>query len=264
MEMNTIVSERKIETVLERFIPSSVDSHNQAGYNALIHRENPKRWIKPHTVSKVGGSRITIQNENSGETKYNSHQIKPFVSDLSDPSKFFAQTPSPFKSNTIKNAPIENIYATKVIHSSDPRSENFEEAKRKKVQGSSRQRSLERGYERWSAQKCNNIGERTVLAIKDSGTSREVWKARFAVQGYRDNMKTFLVYDSANVGPHFVKILVGLAAVAALRFFSWCYPSLLTERWQTYEGFLHQTIEEVRTFPEPFVKIVETIIRCSG
>lgn len=67
---------------------------------------------------------------------------------------------------------------------------------------------------------ANVLGGRFVLAIKDSDTDREVWKARFVVQGYRDKMNKSLVHDNSNVRPSSVRMLVGLASIFGFQLFS--------------------------------------------
>ena len=63
-------------------------------------------------------------------------------------------------------------------------------------------------------------GGRFVLAIKDEGTDKEVWKARFIVQGYRDKLKTSLVHDTSTARQYSIRILTGLAAIFGFRLFS--------------------------------------------
>jgi hypothetical protein len=67
---------------------------------------------------------------------------------------------------------------------------------------------------------ANTLGGRFVLAVKDEGTDKEVWKARFVVQGYRDHLKTSLVHDTATSRQHSYRVLVGLAAIFGFNLFS--------------------------------------------
>jgi hypothetical protein len=64
------------------------------------------------------------------------------------------------------------------------------------------------------------LGGRFVLAIKDEGTDKEVWKARFVVQGYRDHLKASLVHETATSRQHSSRALVGLAAIFGFNLFS--------------------------------------------
>jgi hypothetical protein len=111
-------------------------------------------------------------------------------------------------------------FITEIIKPVDPRTEKFDEAKRKEIQG-----LIDRGTWRVVAKEevsdnANILGKRFVLAIKDGGTDKEVWKARFVVQGYRHDLKTSLVHDTATSRQHSSCVLVGLAAIFGFNLFS--------------------------------------------
>lgn len=74
---------------------------------------------------------------------------------------------------------------------------------------------------------ANNLDERLELAIKDSGTGHEVWKARFFVQCHRDKMKEFPVLDTSTFRQHSTRILIGLATI-------FCFKMFSTDVTQTY------------------------------
>ena len=71
---------------------------------------------------------------------------------------------------------------------------------------------------------ANILNGRIFLAIKDSGTNKEVWKARYVVQGHKDKMKRTFVHDTSTVRQFSVKLLVGLAALFDFRLFSTGVP----------------------------------------
>ena len=66
---------------------------------------------------------------------------------------------------------------------------------------------------------ANILGSRWVLTIKDEGTNRERWKARFVVKVYDDIMKSRLVHDISTARHHSVRILVAIAAIFGMRIF---------------------------------------------
>ena len=66
----------------------------------------------------------------------------------------------------------------------------------------------------------NILGGRFVLAIKDAGTNKERWKARFVVQGHREKLKTSLVHDSPTARQNSTRLIVGLASAFGFRIFS--------------------------------------------
>jgi Reverse transcriptase (RNA-dependent DNA polymerase) len=66
----------------------------------------------------------------------------------------------------------------------------------------------------------NIMGGRFVVTIKDSGTSKEIYKARYVVQGFRHKKKASLVHDAFKSKQQSTKLLIGLAAIFAYRIFS--------------------------------------------
>jgi hypothetical protein len=66
----------------------------------------------------------------------------------------------------------------------------------------------------------NIMGGRFVLTIKESGTSKEIYKARYVVQGFRDKKKSTLVHDASTSMQQSTKLLIGLAAIFGYRIFS--------------------------------------------
>jgi hypothetical protein len=63
----------------------------------------------------------------------------------------------------------------------------------------------------------NIMGGRFVLAIKDSGTNKEIYKARYVVQGFRDKKKTNFVHDTYTSKQQSTKLLIGLATIFGYR-----------------------------------------------
>lgn len=56
---------------------------------------------------------------------------------------------------------------------------------------------------------ANILSGRFVLTIKDSGTNKEVYKARYVFQGHADELKSSLVHDIPTARQFSVKILIG-------------------------------------------------------
>lgn len=57
------------------------------------------------------------------------------------------------------------------------------------------------------------LGGRFVLALRNAGTSKELCKARFVVQGSTDYEKNLLVHSSTNVRQRSIRMLIGIAAI---------------------------------------------------
>jgi hypothetical protein len=64
------------------------------------------------------------------------------------------------------------------------------------------------------------MGGRFVLSIKDVGTPREVYKARYVVQGFRDRDKTYLVHQPMTARQQSTKLLGAMAAIFGFRIFT--------------------------------------------
>jgi hypothetical protein len=66
----------------------------------------------------------------------------------------------------------------------------------------------------------NIMGGWFVLSIEDAGTDRESYKARYAVQGFRDKENPYLVHQSLAARHQSTKLLVAVAAVFGFRIFT--------------------------------------------
>jgi Reverse transcriptase (RNA-dependent DNA polymerase) len=67
---------------------------------------------------------------------------------------------------------------------------------------------------------ANIMGGRFVLSNKDVGTPREVYKARYVVQGFRDRDKPYLVHQPMTARQQPTKLLVAMAAIFGFRIFT--------------------------------------------
>jgi hypothetical protein len=64
---------------------------------------------------------------------------------------------------------------------------------------------------------ANKLGGRCVLTIKDSGTDREIWKARYVIQGHRDQEKEIMVRSSTNVQQRSLRLIFALATIMGFK-----------------------------------------------
>jgi Reverse transcriptase (RNA-dependent DNA polymerase) len=60
---------------------------------------------------------------------------------------------------------------------------------------------------------ANTLSDRYVLAIKDGGTSKERYKARFVVQGHKVLEKKAIVHDASAVSQRGIRLVFALAAI---------------------------------------------------
>jgi hypothetical protein len=63
----------------------------------------------------------------------------------------------------------------------------------------------------------NHLGGRFVITIKDIGKDREIYKARYVVQGHRDKEKTSMVHHNTTAKQQSTRLLTGLAAIFGFR-----------------------------------------------
>jgi Reverse transcriptase (RNA-dependent DNA polymerase) len=115
----------------------------------------------------------------------------------------------------------------------DPRasSPEFTAAKKKEIAG-----LIEKGTWRVVVRSelpdgANVMGGRFVLTVKDAGTEREVHKARYVVQGFRDKEKNFLVHQPMTARQQSTKLLVAVAAVFGFRIYTHDVQPYTTSRW---------------------------------
>jgi hypothetical protein len=107
-----------------------------------------------------------------------------------------------------------------MIGSSDPRAALFDAAKQKELQGLIERSTWEVVLKDEMPENPNIMGGRFALTIKDSVTSKEIYKARYVVQGFRDKKKTSLVHDASTSKQQSTKLLIGLAAIFGHQIFS--------------------------------------------
>lgn len=116
--------------------------------------------------------------------------------------------------------PRYQIFMTEVIQPGDPREPQFDEAKKKEIKGLIDKGTWKIILKNEMSPNSSILGGRFVLAIKDGGTSKETWKARFVVQGHKDKMKRSLVHDSPNAKQQSTGLVLGLASIFGFRLFS--------------------------------------------
>lgn len=69
-------------------------------------------------------------------------------------------------------------------------------------------------------QGANILGDRFVLLIKNKDTDKEMFKARYVVQGHLDWDKNMLVHNSTNVGQKDVWLLISIATIFGFEIWS--------------------------------------------
>jgi hypothetical protein len=211
-EMNSIIAERRILTALQKSIPAASVHSFDIGDEVLVFRERTDSWEGPYRVTAIEGKIVTIFIKDA-EKRFSAHQVKIFVRN-EDQTSFSKELQTMFSASRSHprpvTPPVNNTYLTEVIHPGDPRACMFSDAKQKGIRGLLDRGTFEIVYKNSVPKKANVLGGRFVLALKDEGTPKEVWKARFVVQGYRDEMKTSLVHDAVTSKQHSSRMMLEL------------------------------------------------------
>ena len=179
-------------------------------------------------VTRIQGKIVSVQDF-SGKYKadFNISQVKHYIQNIQQEDddeevvEIFHNALNQFRSEAGQKKPKPyQVLLTEVLKPGDPREALFDEAKKKEIQGLVEKGTWKVILKSEMSPNPNILGGRFVLAIKDAGTDKEKWKARFVVQGHRDKYKTSLVHDSPTARQHSTRIIVGLAAIFGFRLFS--------------------------------------------
>ncbi len=213
-EMNSIIAERRVLAALTKKIPPAADRQYNLGEEVLIYDEKVKEWVGPAIVVDCTGRMVTVRSKDGKlRQTYNAFQVKPYYKDL------IVENYVQFKSNDEDSNPIFTIQITEVISPQDPRAWKFGEAIRKEIKGLV-------GKNTWRIvlqeefPDDDPLNGRFVLAIKDEGTDKEIWKARFVVLGHKDKLKKLMVHDINVSKQYTIKLIIALAAIFGFRIFS--------------------------------------------
>lgn len=186
--------------------------------------EKKKRWTGPHPVVSCDGKRVLVElGEGTGPRSFNVAQVKPVrlpsVSSLlgnlsSSTAGNVPASASMSPPQTLAPLPIgsTNFY-TEVITPSDPRSCQFEEAKKKELEGLLQRDTLKLVLRSELEHNPNIVLSRVVLAIKHKDTGAEVRKARFVLAGHRDKGKRKVVHSATTLKQSSIRLLIALAAI---------------------------------------------------
>ena len=171
-------------------------------------------WLPRHSKGTLGSSDQTV-NDNTVRTVFRTDRLLPataasgkhYVKTIGEATNMYCN----------KHIQYPRIYLTEVLSLNDPRSESsiFDAAKSKELVV-----LLDKGvYEvvlKDDVPKGSNIlGGRFVLATKNKGTEKELYKARFVVQGNQDREKSRIVHPATNLRFSSIRVLTCIAAIFA-------------------------------------------------
>eukprot|EP00171_Calliarthron_tuberculosum_P003183 IDg3183t1 len=251
-EMTKVIATSRIRTALNRNVPAAADREVKIGSEVLFYREKGKVWEGPYMVVAGDGKNlwISIKNElkrvsvdkvreyvrpntidpeapNRAELTLNQRQSMESIFDrLITGETFLTQVQnrmSRLRSSTEGNSKVVEtpspILLTERVPLSDPRATStpFELAKREEIHGLVTRNVWHVVNRRDLPDSANIIGARFDLKIKNLGTDRAKAKARFVCQGFRDELKDFIVHSSPTLRQSSTKIILSVSAVLNYR-----------------------------------------------
>jgi len=214
-EMRVIMAKSKVARALKRAVPPSADEVYAVGDQVLVFREEPEGFVGPFMIEQLDCKTVYIRDGNSLRP-FSRAQIKHFKQ-AEDQQAEATETIRQVGSSVAQDFQITHI--TEIISSSDQRASDprMKEAKRKEMKGLLDRGTFKIVLRSEIPDEANRLGGRYVLAIKDSGTDREVWKARYVVQGHRDQEKDIMVRSSTNVQQRSLRLLFALASILGFK-----------------------------------------------
>lgn len=216
-EMATISAKLRIQSALRAKLPPATSYNVSPGDQVYVFREDTKKWHGPYTVDSVYNKEVYLDVD--GTIKhFNISQLLPDRTDVADTElQRLEESIQQFKSND-----PPGIMLTEVLEPGDRRAglPQFDVAKAKELEGLARRGVYEVILKENVPENANILGGRFVLAIKDKDTGKEVYKARYVAQGYKDMEKQYLVHNSSNLKQNSVRLLLSLAALFGFRIWS--------------------------------------------
>lgn len=227
-EMETISFEIKLQRALLAKLPPAADFELKVGDKVLVHRENSAISQGPFPVVELDEKQVFILDERGKTKQFNIAQVKPYYENpeeahlnhfatmlhgfvteddtVSTPVHLSEMTPGLSAYQNVDSPPPAFVNVSENITASEPRAKSAQamEAKRKEIAGLISRDTWKIICERDLSSDANILGGRFanrehVLTLKDIGTGKEFYKARYVVQGHRDKEKAYLVHDSTTL-----------------------------------------------------------------
>ena len=220
-EMAKIIATQKVKRALNHNTPGSTDANYEPGHKVWIYREGeigkPGKYTGPFEVIHVDDKHVYVKDSNHDLARPYSKTAVKLYHEPSDESDALMRV----MHNTLTNiceeklANVHRINLAEIINPRDPRADDdrMTDAKRKEIKG-----LLERGTFRIVLKEdipkgANRLRARYVLSIKDSNTEKEVWKARYIIQGHRDLERDVLIRRSTTIQQKGIRLILAMAAI---------------------------------------------------
>ena len=200
-----------------------------------VYREKPiRKWTGPHNLISAVGKKIMVDfGDRTGPRSFNLAQVKPArlpsISLLFSPT---TKTPKPLEFEHLKpeqqatpqysippisevqgRAAISRPFFTKVISPKDQRTGQFDEAKRKELEGLIKRGTFKLVLREEIGPNPNIIPSRFVLTFKRKENGNEMWKARLVLGGHRDRDKRRIVHNANTLKQSSIDIMIAIASI---------------------------------------------------
>jgi hypothetical protein len=212
----------KIDTALRSRPAPASDFILVPGQTVYVWREK-QGWKGPYLLHSVKDKICHVFDQAGAPRPFNISQIKPYHDPVQTYFSDLHSSLQGFATNSYDNLITPNIiHITEILDTNDPRSHSIrmQEAKSKELIG-----LLERGTFKIILRSDlpphpNLLTTRFVLAIKNSDTENEIYKARLVVRGFQDRMKGFLVHEPNTVRVTSIRILMAIASLLGFSIWS--------------------------------------------
>ena len=243
-EYESVIAERSVNVALKKNTPPAAQLRFAPGQSVYVYRDKPlKRWTGPHHLIRFEGKKMLIDvGDKTGPRYFNIAQVKPAklpsISSLlppaslpfqfqstEQPSDTQIQSPVPPPSPSIPSTttathlphslPVtgRRIMMTEVLDTKDPRTNGFEDAKQKELEGLIGRGTFKLVLREEIESDPNIVPSRFVLAIKHLEDGKEHLKARFVLGGHRDRDKRSIVHNANTLKPVSIRLMLALASI---------------------------------------------------
>jgi hypothetical protein len=237
-EYETIQAKQRVNLALNRNVPAAAQHVYFPNQPVYVFREHPnKRWTGPHVALSQNDKTVLVDIGDSRPRAFNAAQVKParlpsidkliagyrafdsHTNSLTPPQDVEQPPATPASVATQDTVPLlrndgtGRIFLTEIISPRDPRSGQFESAKRKELEGLIKRGTFKLVLREELGRDPNIVPSRFVLAIKHQENGSELLKARLVLGGHRDRDKSRVVHSATTLKQSSVRLLLALAGM---------------------------------------------------
>lgn len=216
-EATKIIAEQRMRRALQTNTPPSANYQLRSRQNVMAYSEKQKKWVRDMKIVDIISKKVWVNYRKMVFKLNMSHVVpQPSDDDTTSISKLIKRL------SPLNYYPLPYILVTEILPPNDPRckSSQFDLAKAKESLGLLDKNAFRLVLKEELDSEGNVMGGRFFLTIEHKDTDKELFKARFVVQGYLDSEKELLVHASTRVSQQAVKFLVHLATIFGYRIWS--------------------------------------------